>query len=289
LSYPAISIIVPVYNTQDYLAECLDSILAQTFIDFEVLCVNDGSTDASASILAQYAADDQRLTVVSQVNQGAGVARNAGIDLARGKYIIFLDSDDWSEPTFLAKLYARAEQTGSDITICIARQYNQPLGEYTANRGIAKTEIQKQDTWSLRDFPKNFYGLVSTLPFIKLYRREFLIKHGIRFEGSRTADDVYFYLTSMGAANKISFVFEPLVNYRIFRPDGALTSWELGDYFAASRRAIILAEKKLQQIIPNYLFEQLHDNLLNYQANNFFRVYKMKATNTSDDFLTICI
>ena len=91
------SIIIPVYNVEKFLRESLDSIVAQTFKDFEVICVNDGSTDNSLEILKEYANNDSRIKVISQENQGQGVARNNAIDIAQGKYLLFVDPDDFIE------------------------------------------------------------------------------------------------------------------------------------------------------------------------------------------------
>ena len=95
------SIIVPVYNVEKFLRESLDSIVAQTFKDFEVICVNDGSTDNSLDILEEYAKNDSRIKIISQENQGQGIARNKAIDIAQGRYLLFVDPDDWIETNAL--------------------------------------------------------------------------------------------------------------------------------------------------------------------------------------------
>ena len=119
---PKISVIIPVYNVEKYLGECLDSILAQTFQDFEIICVDDGSTDRSLDILQEYKRKDDRFVIFQQRHAGAGAARNHGLKLAEGKYIQFLDSDDYFEPTLLEELYTRAEKFGSDLTVCSSRK-----------------------------------------------------------------------------------------------------------------------------------------------------------------------
>lgn len=109
-----ITVVIPVYNVEKYIKECLDSVLNQTFSDFEVICVNDGSTDKSLSILEEYTKKDTRIKVISQQNQGLSDARNTGIDTAQGKYIYFLDSDDWIEPDTLEVCYNTAEENQLD-------------------------------------------------------------------------------------------------------------------------------------------------------------------------------
>jgi len=112
-----VSVIVPVYNCENYLSEMLDSILNQSMKEIEVICVDDGSTDGSAQILKEYADKDARVTVLTQENAGAGIARNAGIKIAQGKYLSILDSDDWFEPDMLEKAYQKCEQDRADLCV----------------------------------------------------------------------------------------------------------------------------------------------------------------------------
>lgn len=112
---PAISIIIPVYNVEKYLSRCLDSVLNQTFTDWEAICVNDGSPDGSAAILSQYAARDARFKIVTKENGGLSDARNAGFPHARGEYIMYLDSDDFIHPQTMEIAYHLARRDGSDM------------------------------------------------------------------------------------------------------------------------------------------------------------------------------
>ena len=114
---PKISIIIPVYNAEQYLEECLLSISQQTFTDFEILAINDGSTDRSLEILKKYQEKEPRLKVFSQVNKGVSAARNLGLDNAKGDYITFVDADDWLHPETIEKYIEIAEKENSDIVI----------------------------------------------------------------------------------------------------------------------------------------------------------------------------
>ena len=111
------SIVIPVYNSEKYIEECLGSVISQTFKDFEVICINDGSTDASKSLLDEFANKDERVKVYSQENQGVGAARNYGIELAQGKYISFLDSDDILSPNTLKSVYNFFEKHYDEIDV----------------------------------------------------------------------------------------------------------------------------------------------------------------------------
>lgn len=120
-----ISVIVPVYNTEKYLKRCLDSLLGQTYDDFEIIAVDDGSLDGSLTVLEEYAEKDQRIKVISQENAGASAARNAGLDAARGDCITFADSDDWAEPELLETLLNLMVENEADISCCQYSGYKQ--------------------------------------------------------------------------------------------------------------------------------------------------------------------
>ncbi len=115
---PLISVIVPVYNVEKYLEKCLDSILSQTFRDFEVILIDDGSGDGSGEICRRYAQEDKRVRYVRQENGGAGQARNYGVNLAQGKYIAFVDSDDYIDARMLEVLYENITRSGADVASC---------------------------------------------------------------------------------------------------------------------------------------------------------------------------
>ena len=115
---PKISIIIPVYNVENYLSECLDSIISQTLKDIEIICINDGSTDNSLKILQEYKTKDNRITIIDKKNEGSGIARNLGMAGAKGEYIYFADSDDWlADCSVLEKIYNAAEKNCLDILI----------------------------------------------------------------------------------------------------------------------------------------------------------------------------
>ena len=113
-----ISVIIPIYNTEQYLKECLDSVCSQSYKDIEIICINDGSTDNSEEITRSYAQQDKRIKLISQKNQGLSITRNNGVSQAQGEYLFFLDSDDTIEQNAIETLYNRAERTQADIVIC---------------------------------------------------------------------------------------------------------------------------------------------------------------------------
>ena len=210
---PLISIILPVYNVQPYLKQCIDSILGQTFRDIELICINDGSTDGSAAILQAYAQKDTRVVLVNRPHEGAAPARNEGIRLARGTYLSILDSDDVFLPDMLQKLYERARQTQADIVICRCCALNTQTGQISPM------------PWTLRYLPQQeVFNYKDTLPYTldvsvgwswdKLYRRDFVCKHHLQFQNLRSTNDAYFVLMSLCLAEKITTIQDVLIQHR---------------------------------------------------------------------------
>ncbi|MDR0518799.1 MAG: glycosyltransferase, partial [Clostridiales Family XIII bacterium] len=126
----AISVIVPVYNAERYLDRFFAAVLGQTFADFELICVDDGSTDGSPCLLEKYAQADSRVRVITQENRGAGAARNTGMDAASGSFYIFLDSDDFAEKRMLAKMHEAITAANADICVCKSDSYDVRSGKF---------------------------------------------------------------------------------------------------------------------------------------------------------------
>lgn len=170
---PKISIIVPVYKAEPYLHRCVDSILAQTFTDWELILVDDGSPDQSGKICDEYAKKDQRVKVIHKVNGGVSSARQKGLDEARGEYTIHADPDDWAEPNMLEKLYNEASKKEADMVMCDF------ICEYKSGGVICKQEIKSShaDDILKKMFAQQLHGSC----WNKLIRRECYNKYNIRF------------------------------------------------------------------------------------------------------------
>ena len=136
-----VSVIVPVYNVENYLRQCLDSITGQTLRNIEIICVDDSSTDSSGKILEEYAKKDERIKIITQPNKGAGAARNNGLSAAQGKYLSFLDSDDFFEPDMLELAYKKAEEDRADFVVFKSDQYY--TEEIDMLRSLGRSEKKK--------------------------------------------------------------------------------------------------------------------------------------------------
>ncbi|MBG9912019.1 glycosyl transferase [Bacillus xiamenensis] len=212
---PAISLLVAVYNTSQYVEQCLQSIADQSFSDIEVILINDGSTDHSGELLEAFAARDERFRVIHQANQGLGAVRNRGIAEAKGTYLAFIDSDDMLAPHYCEALYEKAEMTGADLVVSeYWIQFEQ------SNRTIPTTLLahQKADRASLIE--SLLHGDITGFSWNKLYRRAFIEEHQIRFplRGElENIEDQYVTLRCFSLSRVMAFVHEPLYYYRVHR------------------------------------------------------------------------
>ncbi len=210
-----VSIIIPVYNTKQYLAECLDSVLGQTLKEIEVICVNDGSTDGSLQVLNDYAKHDCRVVVVDKVNEGAGASRNRGLNIAKGECVIFFDSDDFMTLNALETMYERLMSDKSDMLVCRANDVDGDGNDL----GLIKYAIQREiigeaSIISPEDYADKIFQIFVGWPWDKLYRRDFVVKNGLLFQNLRHSNDTYFVLMSLVLAGQISCVDDCLMSHR---------------------------------------------------------------------------
>ena len=212
-----IAIVIPVYNVERYLPECLDSILSQTYKNFIVFAVDDGSTDNSGKILDEYAARDDRIKVTHQSNGGIGIARNAALEqieeTGNFDYITFVDSDDRIDPDFLAKLIETIKTDNSDIAVCGLRTFD-TRSEHIQGIVGKKEVISNEDFVELVfSFGKWKKALCSGGYAFRLFRSETI--SGIRFTTDRESiEDELFCIEAATKSEKISVLPEPLYGYR---------------------------------------------------------------------------
>lgn len=208
-----ISVIIPAYNAEAYISQCLSSVLSQTLSDFELIVVDDGSTDRTAAVVEESACLDKRVRLIRQENQYAGMARNKGMKAAEGKYLYFLDADDWIEPDALETMYSSAESLGSDIVVARSEGFDNQRGDtwlidYALN-GVPFDTLIKPGFYADRLFQR-FMGW----PWDKLYRAEFVRSSGLLFQPLRTTNDAYFVFCSLMLASGVSCVDKVLFHHR---------------------------------------------------------------------------
>lgn len=197
-----ISIIVPVYNAEKFLGRCLESVLAQSYKNFEVICIDDGSIDNSLKILYELAQKDSRIKIFSQKNQGSSSARNSGLQKISGKYVCFIDSDDYLEPDFLADLYYEAYERTADVVMTATK--------YIKGQKIKKDKINTQICTS-------FNEKVKALPHggacNKIYKAELLQKNNLTFPEGLYWEDNLFTIMACYYAEKMSVINGAEYNY----------------------------------------------------------------------------
>jgi glycosyltransferase involved in cell wall biosynthesis len=215
---PTLSVVVPIYNVAGYLAECLESILTQPVEGAEIVAVDDGSTDDSSAILAEFAARDPRVRVVTQANRGLGAARNAGVDHATGSFLWFVDSDDRLVPGAMAMMLGTITSTGSDL---VAGNALRLIGDdVQPTRFLAETFARTRLRTHIRRFPSLINDRVA---WNKVYRRSFWDRHSFRFPEGVHYEDLGVTLPAHYLANRVDVRHEPVYLWRV-REDQAGTS-----------------------------------------------------------------
>lgn len=204
-----ISFIVPVYNGEKYLRPCLDSILSQPVQEIEVICVNDGSVDASQEILEEYAAKDTRVRTVQQANSGVSAARNYGLKLAKGEYIWFFDCDDILLPGAAQAMLARAQETGAPLVMGNYQFYQQESGAvYPSGQKMENALWTGDERLKAAHF--------SALCGCKLWSTDFLRQNDLQFWPYRLAEDVMFFLCGLACCDRVAGVDAVIYSYRIY-------------------------------------------------------------------------
>lgn len=214
LNNPHVSIIIPVYNSECYLDQCVQALQKQTSKNFEMIFVDDGSTDGSLKKIETYANADSRISVIKQKHEFAGEARNKGISIAKGKYLLFLDSDDFFESSLIEDSFAAAEAEEVDICLFRAAEYNQASGTITPMPWTCRVENFTNGSFSPHDIAENIFSCTTAAPWSKLFRREFVINENIKFQNTRSANDLLFVYSAITSAKRMTVLNKSLVFYR---------------------------------------------------------------------------
>ncbi len=282
-----ISIIIPVYNTEKYLPECLDSIFCQNFDGFEVIAVNDGSTDSSPQILRKYAEKYPNLKIIDKENEGQGYAKKVGIDVAGGDYIMFADNDDLLEPEAFEKLYSNITKNNSDIAIMriifwdhVNNKTSEPeninlTGNFKDTADFEKFTFTHRD---VKSFVLN--GCVTT--WSKIYKRSFLEKYNdLNFPKHTCYEDGPFHLQVMLRAEKISFCPYQLYRYRMSNTKSTMhTSMNSKKSFE-----IFSVIRQMKDILQSEgFFEEYKSEHMNYSQRVMLYLYNTVNNTLKADF-----
>lgn len=218
---PKVSVIIPIYNVEPYLPECLESLLKQTLEDIEIICIDDGSTDGSFQVTKEYQKRDGRIKVLQQPNYGAGTARNMGLKVAKGKYLSILDADDFFDNEMLERAYRRAEATSAEIVMFRFNRYDHQRGiRYDLPHMMNKANFPSKDTfsiWDMKNGGKNYLFSIYGWTWDKLFLKSFVDKWGLEFQETRIYNDMFFSYSALAVAKKITYFEDALLCQRVNR------------------------------------------------------------------------
>ena len=232
---PLISVIMPVYNVEKFLPDCLESLLNQTYRDIEIICVNDGSSDNSPEVLNAYAQKDKRIVVINKVNGGAASARNLGLSKAQGEYVFFMDSDDRMSPECLQSLVDELRQNKVDMA-CL-----NDICSFYSNGRIEKQQMLVSFSTGVHEISDKLIQMLWVVPWGKLYYRQTLLDWKLKFPEGYIYEDEFFHHALLPHMKKI------VVSSR-------------GTYFYRQWENSVMSSKKLRSGRDNlYIFQKIYE------------------------------
>lgn len=276
INYPSVSIIVPVFNTENYLRRCIDSVINQTFKDWELILVDDGSTDGSALIIKEYVEKYAQIVPFFQENGGQSKARNEGLKKCRGKYVFFLDSDDWLEENALSVLVDKIESDDVDI-VCSVANFVDDSGRKSLIRRFNEPYLYNDEI--LIDALK--VGQFLTSPWAKLYKAEFLKENNLYFPEGFVNEDTAHSIMCATLAKKVSFI--NILSVNVYERIGSTSRTNYEKMFQTMHRSLMVAKSFINEHKNNryidtlfctrYLRSMLY-NLLQSAQRNKYKYFK---------------
>lgn len=244
ITNPKVSIIVPVFNTESFLFKCLMSLIKQTLKEIEIICVNDGSTDNSENIIRMFAKEDSRIKLINQENKKQGAARNAGMKVANGEYIGFVDSDDWVDLNYFERLYQTAKNYDSDIALAT----NVRIGKNKFKQRLNLQTVEKYT--NLQDKLDACQQWKNECPTNKIYRKSYLDANNIQWPEGIYCEDKLFTIKAVYFANSVVTV--PDVYYYYFdNPKSTVNS-----YARKHRKKLNIDKNNARRDVINFLKKQ---------------------------------
>lgn len=207
-----ISVVIPVFNAKNYLKRCIDSILNQEFTNFEIICIDDGSKDNSLELLNEYANRDKRITVISQYNQGQGIARNKGIFKASGEYLIFVDPDDYIESSYFKTIISYFDKFDDEVLV-FNHFYEEEDSKRLFQKPPFKARLKHEQEFKLTKYLDQRKFTLNFAVWDKAYKRDFIIKNNIEFGIGKHGEDQIFTIKSLLLAKKVRYIDKAFYHY----------------------------------------------------------------------------
>lgn len=268
-----VSVIIPVYNGETYLAQCLDSIIGQTLKEIEIICVNDGSKDRTQQILEKYAEKDSRIQIISQENGGAGAARNAGLRIARGEYLSILDGDDFFESDMLEKAYKKAKESRAELLVFGSDQYYETTDEYKSVAWtIRRHALPPYRPMNYRQFTDNVFKVFVGWTWDKLFLRSFVEEQRLYFQEQRTSNDLLFTFLAIVTAKNIEVLDEVLIHQRRDNQNSLSNTREKS--WTCFYEALLELREELKK---RGLYHELEQDYINYALH--FSLWNLETLN----------
>ena len=275
-THPKISVIIPIYNSENFIKECLNSLINQSFKNFEIIGINDGSTDNSLKILKEFEEKDERIYLKTQNNLGAGIARNVGMKMAKGEYLIFLDSDDIFNETMLEELYAKIKGNNLEIVICNSNSFdtlNNKKIFYGKRYSFSDEQMMiLNKNFSSLNIKKDFFDLFVWWPWDKIFKKKFIENLGIEFQNLKSTNDLFFICSAVISSKKISYLDKIFINHRVNIKTSIENSRE------KSWDNFYYALKELKNFIKiKGLYKRFKQDFINYVAS--FSIWHLETMN----------
>ena len=280
-----VSVIIPVYNTEKYLRECLDSVVNQTLREIEIICVDDGSTDNSPAILQEYAAKDSRVTVLTKPHSGLSPTRNLGLKNAAGKYFIILDSDDYFELNMLEDCYRALESESADIVCFAANTHDMRNGSINRNYStLVEKNLPDKKTFSPEEIRYRLYNTFNHFTWNKMIRKGFIDQWGLEFQEIKRSTDIYFICVALALAERITVINHPYTYYRVGTGTSMMDTRD--QYPLCFWDAYVEAKRGL---LRYGLYERYEQSFLNRLLGSIVGSYRAMADPTVSAALFCCI
>jgi len=247
-----VSVIIPAYNAAEFIEQCLNSLITQSLEAIEIIVVDDGSTDATPDLVESFIAMDSRIRMIRQSNQYAGIARNAGMTQATGKYLSFLDADDFFEPDMLESMVALADEYETDIVMCGSDTYEDATGDIDDPKSIRFIEYGK--VFTPEETAEFLFQITKGWAWDKLFRRSFISRYDLKFQGLKSTNDAFFVYVALALSKNYIVTDRVFVHHRVGN-SGSIenTRWKTWENTYLAFEAI---EAKLREFDRYGLFEK---------------------------------